>query len=1409
MRDSITRWLDELTQDTTPTWHYLWEKHQEGVQLRAQLTAILSTENPSIEDRACYSQILKGESLIRANMLSLDPSNLDLERINIYIKRMADELDSQLRNTDLEELDLCIQLLNSCHELRLIKRLAAHALKLDRPYQADLIHEVFSLGESDWYTQILSDTHLEDRFQELYLQGLEREVYYLENRITELTQHTELWHLTLWASELQVNISASSNTQVEDLLKRCRVARNQIKGILNEQWKQLEQYERLKLLEEHTWTLSHHTSDLLGQIDHTELKSSIRKLECIYDDLLWFQQVLPSTKDQQHTPKKTHSNYAKAIDLLLKRSQLVRAELQEKRLQERLEGIFGHRFVKRFEQLIFILIFVVLGLLFLELLWVEEQDIATHKTLAIIDTGICFVFLLEFFTKLSLAQERWFYFQRRWFVDLLPSIPFMLIIDYYFIDHLVSGRVVRLARLSRLVRYIRIIRPFIRVIRLVSFTLRGLDRLVRRYAPWLNQNLIFFEPQQDIHHRPQPTIFERSHEAYGKALNELRSRTTNLDFDQLERFLPIYLETLEKHLNWNKAPVALGLANGDTPGRKRDIPVEQAINTLLNLQGAQLETYLGSDFPRHLYFSIGLLDLPIIRSIPLLKLIFEKRRNSPPSEFSAWIVRGFGRLLEILMTMGYWFADLYGIITGPKLIDRVGSTLVRSFERPAKRLLIIGGFLVFAHLLVSALDIPFFSPMLSILEKLFGLPVIIIGGICLIPLTIGAWMKNIAGQATELYRLTAEAQYINLIKELKEGRSSSDLRLIYKRVLRPEGLINSPEAPHIPLDCTTPIEGIEPCDAFITRALKVMSSRIQNDPEENQLIGQKHEITNDRDPSGLEHLWWLETKTLLLYRDYLDGALLHTSDVKTTEQLLGNLALRNLLFYKFDLTKSEQKSLEKLDLGSHKSIFGPFMWFSLITQSISHNTAQLLLDYNRFATPLAELERRSDETKQLRNQWRASKGFGSLNPSINLEERRAHLPHFETTDFSSLHLLTSLHQYEPMVKARYGEEVFQALLQDQQRLIRGIFSSYPLHSLPRAQRTLNPYQLYQEYLFGGRVFTLPFRIVGLVFKGIALAFKWLKQKIDEIRFPEQKTEVVIAQKDFVVAQRKIDRMRKPIFMKLMTLRARIDFEYLGLTFDGLPMIQERPQALFEDDLDYIHAIAIERADFRHKQDEVQGLLIELRHLLEAEGLMGEQLKVYLQTEYPSLADRYREVLRALAMAYVIDFKGLQSYLQAMNKLKEFIDDSLNGLPNRTFHLRDQLLGLSSRAADRLVNLGSDKEIKGFELFWKELGYQDRPKKDFTICWERYLKEMRDLKPILCIFGQSGVLDWRSILEEVICYTDAWSNELVTLRMIQTLTMMDVQNYRSYIWHLGDYAQDTPSNERAAREADLYIKDSLT
>ena len=218
----------------------------------------------------------------------------------------------------------------------------------------------------------------------------------------------------------------------------------------------------------------------------------------------------------------------------------------------------------------------------------------------------------------------------------------------------------------------------------------------------------------------------------------MRMLSSQLGADRLARVLPHYIHVLQKHLDHETDPLRLSSTPFEytLPHHQREIPVEHAIHTLLNIQGTQIEAHLGVDFTRRIYTYLGFLDFPIVRNIPILKLILDKRRDSPPSELSAWVVRGFGRFLELLMSLGYFFADLYGVITGPKLIDRVGATLVRSFERPAKRLLIIGSIFVFAHFLVSTLDIPFFKPVLKTLERFIGLPVIIIGSICLVPLML-------------------------------------------------------------------------------------------------------------------------------------------------------------------------------------------------------------------------------------------------------------------------------------------------------------------------------------------------------------------------------------------------------------------------------------------------------------------------------------------------------------------------------------------------------------------------------------------------------------------------------------------------------------------------------------------------
>ncbi len=1345
--------------------------------------------------------LCRSERDLRDALLDCPRESYHRESILMRLNELDHSLIKNNRNTLLSDHEETRRAFDLVHETRFLKRLCAHLDNRAGTYQADLISETFSMGEVEWYQYALKDAGLTDRYEEVYSDSLEREVSSFEAAVSEyvaLSQNQQssemiatilpkVWRCLLWGGELKVTIHVSPITETEALVDRCAKARDTLRELITSRLHTVSVEDFVEQFSELSWDLLYYASDLMSEMDHTSLSCSLFRLECVHQDLQWYL-CLPKVQEAETFD---HQNFKAGLKRLKKQLHWVKVERQEKGLQARLEGLLGQRFITRFEQLLFFLIFLVLGLLFYELIWVPVSDHETRRTLALIDTGICAVFLTEFFLKISLVKERWFYFKRRWFIDLLPSIPFMYFTDYLFVEYMMVGRSAKLARLSLLARYIRLIRPFIRVMRLVSFTLRGMDRLIRRYSQWLNHNLVFFEPAQSIYHRPQRSDFEEANIVYARALSLSRQLTAQLSSAELAPLMPTYLLSLSEHLSGESAPLSQQQLEGDSANmRLREVPVEHAIHTLIHLQGAELEAHLGYNFPKRLYTIIGLFDLPLLNRLPLLNDILVKRRHSTASEFAAWWIRGFGKFLETLMSLGYWIADLYGVVTGPKLIDRVGSTLVRSFERPAKRLLIFGGLLITLQFLVSGLGVSLLSDLVTALQKFVGLPMIVIGSICFVPLLLGRWMKRIADQAEELYRLTSEAQFINLLKDVKERHAATDLALIYDRVVFAEerlwSLVDEQSK------AQRRMEFVEQSAAELKTPLLIDHA---GQLSESSLTEEK-ESGNQTCPSlSPEHdLYWLDRRLELLYRDYLDGAILHHSDIKTTEQLLGNLSLRSLFEYKFNLTSQEKKEIERLDLGTHRSLIGPYMWFSLITQSVSQAAAQVVIDYNRYALPKQSLELSSPAVRELFEQWLDHKNGRGLSYA-ELEERKRGLPPFNTTDINVLQVLANKENHYHEIEVRFGTEVLSLLNKDQKKLVRGIFSSYPLHQLPKPMRTLNPYQLYNEFIQGGKLFTLPFRILGLLFMIIKLGVSWTKEKIDEIRFPDKIRTEIIPQKDFIVAQRKIDRMRKPIFMKLLHLRGQIDFAYLGLSIDGFQALntdEEDPHIL--QDLDLIKAIEVERLPIQELIESTQSSLREFIEYLSQNGYSGEPLRERLANEFPKLKQRDREVSRALITAYLCDFKSIQSYLQTKIKLAELFEDSLNGLPNIPFKLHKRVLFSASRATKRLVHRGEDREKIGFKLFWGRLGLADRDQSEFKTCWDRYLQEARDLQPLLIAFAQDGLPQEEEVFEEVIRTTTMWTDELVALRSIQTFSLMDIENYRRYIWSVGSYEEDQNNEE---------------
>jgi voltage-gated potassium channel len=142
--------------------------------------------------------------------------------------------------------------------------------------------------------------------------------------------------------------------------------------------------------------------------------------------------------------------------------------LHERHMRDRLVRLLGsERRLNLVEGFVFISIVVVVAMTLLEMFMPNLPD-SVIETITIVDTTICVFLLTDFFLRLALAEDRWWYFRNYW-IDLISSIPFYAILRF--------GRLVRIARFVRLLRLLRLSRA----LRVLMFIFRGLDKLVRTF----------------------------------------------------------------------------------------------------------------------------------------------------------------------------------------------------------------------------------------------------------------------------------------------------------------------------------------------------------------------------------------------------------------------------------------------------------------------------------------------------------------------------------------------------------------------------------------------------------------------------------------------------------------------------------------------------------------------------------------------------------------------------------------------------------------------------------------------------------------------------------------------------------------------------------------------------------------
>ena len=78
-----------------------------------------------------------------------------------------------------------------------------------------------------------------------------------------------------------------------------------------------------------------------------------------------------------------------------------------------------------------------------------------------------------------------------------------------------------------------------------------------------------------------------------------------------------------------------------------------------------------------------------------------------------------------------------------------------------------------------------------------------------------------------------------------------------------------------------------------------------------------------------------------------------------------------------------------------------------------------------------------------------------------------------------------------------------------------------------------------------------------------------------------------------------------------------------------------------------------------------------------------------------------------------------------------------------------------------------------------------------------------------VLGQGGLDPWATVkgrMRDVLLRTDLWSDQILVLRAVQSLTMLDVQHNCALVWDLGGYTSAEPGGtEPEARPRDTILK----
>jgi len=999
----------------------------------------------------------------------------------------------------------------------------------------------------------------------------------------------------------------------------------------------------------------------------------------------------------------------------------------DRELARRLEQRIGARGVTALETTNFVLLLVVLVTLVVEA--AVELTPAQLTAFHWIDALACLFFIGDFVFELLLHPSRWSWFWRNALTDLVPAVPSVLFLLPVATvpgggDNLLLLRMLRLMRVTWAARYVQALRPLLRSARLLLFLVRGLDGLAARFSQLLNREFVFVPAAAEV----QRTAREDDLRALAfAALRREHELVSLLAQDERRAMLHERVERAREELAAAEAhPFTVTTSHAAV----RDVAIGDAIEFLWSLRPQDVGRYLKRSDAQALERVVRVLSAAPVRWLPLIRRVAVHPLPAGSEERIVALGRRVADWLDSWHSRMLFLADLHGIVTGPQILDRVATAMVKASQRPAVRLLLFGGlFLLFNRLLRD-------TALGEFLNRIVGLPLVLLGSFCLVFLLLGHWMKRLAGQASDNYRLTSEAHFISQLERVQSRYEQADLDFLTARVF------------HDP----------------------------RNRAHGRQLLAQQLHSARTGVPVAADdaphHVCLDSNRVALLYLHFLDGAPLHISDVKTTEQLLANQSLENLRGEFLAMDRAAKKQLRRLKLDDGSLLTGPYLWFRFITESIAVEAAKRIAGYNSFCVPLAQQRYASAEAMAKMQRWLERRRDPRGGRSTKDREEDTRVDAYPTTEFTALDFLGGDEERDRHLAAVFGDDVLETVRFDRRTMIREIFGTRPVHHLPKSERSFNPLRFYERRLSHGRVLLAPALLFWRFFRTVGWVVHKVRQVVREVLDPElamRRREV--GEAPFAVALRKIHRMKAPGLLQAIRLRLRIDPVYAGAPASWSHEVDDVEVPELERDLRFLHLREREAVQLRDEAERIRGQVAALHATL-------PDLAALEADDPRADAARRRAGELAVTCAWITDKDGARTLLQAERWRAEVLPTLAD------LEARQPVL---ARLTARVAGLFSRHPVD----VWLERHGRDLTPVERAAVRRAYGLDHRGTRAVVDAWRQlpAGVAPRQRALEvlrAVYRNGPAVRRDVLALRTVQSLAVLDVRNYRDLVFRIGEF-----------------------